>query len=114
MIKKELTEVRYCDFCGSNDSVYEHCMICGKDWCYECGKKVSETLPHSCSCSGGDDGHFCKECLVNPPEKIMPLINAYRVIQCLRKEAEHFYTSYRVRAKTAEAEVKKLYDSANN
>lgn len=108
MKKEEMTEVTYCDFCGKKEDWAQNCMICGKHWCYDCGENISETLPHSIFCSGGDDGHFCKECLRNPPVEIKPLIAAYRVVQDIRNESKRFQDDIEIRSKKAEAAVKAL------
>ncbi len=110
MLKEKYEMVPCCDFCGSNKNVFEKCLGCGADVCFECAKKAGKDFPHSTWGSGSGDGYFCNSCLSKPPEKIQKILSLYLRIQELRIINEGFYEKFKKDAANVEAELKKEYD----
>ena len=108
MKKTKEIEVDVCDVCDGEELV-SICMGCGKAACWNCRQKGEmENFSHSVYCSGSGDGTFCPACLVNPPEKIRPLLTIYYRIRALRNEANAEHEDFKKRCKEAEEELKAL------
>ena len=108
MKKQVMVEKAFCDVCGKEASGYSNCIICGKEFCYECGDKESIEYRHSTCCSGSGDGRYCLECDKNAMKSGDKLHAAYRQILSLRNEASGFYSDYNERSKKAEETLKAL------
>jgi len=102
-------EVEFCDICGKEMPYPCKCLICGKDICYGCHEDNMTEFTHSAHCSGSSDGQYCNECLSKPiPTEHQPLLNAYRAIEMLTKEAQLWSEDYETRRKAAEKRVQEL------
>ena len=109
MRKQKNIEVKICDYCGTDKSVYYTCLCCGKDACYECKKEVGVEYNHGVYFSGSDDGYFCNECDQNPPEEFRKLHQLYKNIKALVFETTAFYEDFKKRTDKAESKLKTEY-----
>ena len=106
MKKTVKKEVSICDECGKQGCLHE-CMICGKDYCYECFKVIGIKFSHSVRCSGSGDGEYCAECVEKNSSD--ELIIAYQAIQSLRDECDAYYLQFDKRADAAKERVSLLF-----
>lgn len=112
-MKKEKTiEVKVCDVCGDDNHVYEECLCCEKNFCYDCAKTSGTDYPHAVYASGSGDGYFCHACketiLSTPNHKLYKLLMAYLAITCLRSEMDASYKNFEERSRELEAKLKSL------
>ena len=111
-VKKEV-EVTTCDVCGKGASIYNKCIGCGKDFCYECKKENCTTFHCSIYFSGSGDGIFCHKCAAKPPKRLEALLLAYYKIVLLGATSDGFYESFKIEHDKAEAKVKAIRESLN-
>ena len=102
MKKMVLCEVASCDVCGDKNQVYYHCAGCGKDFCWTHKKNIVE-YHQRIGVSGYGDIILCKKCDATPPERLIPLLMAYKEVARLRIESDIFYDDFKNRQKVAEA-----------
>ena len=110
MIKTVSKEQHFCDNCGKEQDYIEHCVACGREFCYDCEKTEGTEYHHAVHFQGSGDGFFCNGCLsrmtvVNPSYNLW---KAYLVIQSLRNEYAGFRKDFDERAKKAEENLQKL------
>ena len=110
MKKQKTIEVDICDFCGTDEQIYNCCLGCGKHACYECvsKKKVGVKYSHSVWASGSGDGFFCNQCATTPSTKIANLLRAFLRIAALRTESKAFGEDFTKRGEEAGAYLKSL------
>ena len=108
MLKTKNIETRVCDFCSTDDMVYDECIGCKKHVCYECKKTNGVDYKHATWASGSGDGFFCNACLAKPNPKYDRLLKAYQTIERLRNENDAFYKLWKEKAEEAEAHLKRL------
>ena len=112
MKKTITTEIKVCDICGDDKHVYEECLCCEKNFCYDCAKISGTDYPHAVHASGSGDGYFCNGCkeiiLSTPNHKLYELLMAYLSITCLRSEMEASYKIFEGRSREVEAKLKSL------
>ncbi len=106
MKKKVTKELDVCDWCNTDEPVYNKCSICGKHACYDHKKEYMTEFPHAVCFSGTGDGTYCNECLLKHPPDELRL--AYLEIQRLREEQKQYYKDFERRSKLAEERVKEL------
>ena len=103
-------EIKVCDVCGNEEHVYDTCLKCGNDYCYDCAKVSGVDYRHSVYSSGSGDGYFCNKCIVeirnNPQDKYYNLHEAYLNVARLRKEVEADYKDTQDKQDEAEKRVK--------
>lgn len=106
MKKEKIVSVTICDGCGSSESVYYHCLKCGKDFCYECKSsgKVIE-YKQGIYVSGSNDGVYCSECNAELMKNPSPLFSAYLKIAELRQELEIWSKDFTHRKEKSEAVI---------
>lgn len=96
-----------CDECGK-ETYGAVCLLCGKDWCYDCEKLHVVEYTHAVYFHGSGDGHYCKGCdsklLLSGKDK---LHNAYRGIERLKLELEAWSKDFERRKTEAENALKK-------
>ena len=115
MRKQLLKTVRICNKCGSDEHVYERCLECGLDHCYECKKQHGIEYNHAVNFGGSDDGYYCKECnekLLSSRDNELHL--AYLKIKKLRAEEQSWYAKFKSRKEKAETRVKTLLKIAQS
>lgn len=109
MRKNKTVEIKVCDFCGSEDSVFDTCLGCRKDVCYNCAKKVGVDYSHAVHFSGSGDGYFCNKCDQNPPKNMRKLHRLYKQIIELCLESKAFYEDFEKRSHKTEEELEREY-----
>lgn len=108
-MKKEVTvEKAFCDVCGKEASGYQKCIVCGKEFCYDCHKTAAIEYTAGVNFSGSGDGLYCLDCDEKALKSGDKLHAAYRTIKALKNEASGFYADFKRRREEAEEEVKKL------
>jgi hypothetical protein len=95
-----------CNGCSKKLSSGQPCMGCGKIYCMDCDDKELTTFKHSLFFGGSDDGKFCKECLKNPPDKIVRLLEAYKEIKAIDNVWSDTYKSLEKKGERQEALIK--------
>ncbi len=115
MEKQVLKKIKFCDICGTDQSVFNTCSNCSKDFCYDCQKKniAGQEFPHAVHFSGSTDCYLCMGCLASPAPKVKTILSAYLKIQQLRNESKAFYDDFDVRCKAAETKVKEVAGKYN-
>lgn len=109
MKKEKLVKISVCDFCGSEESVFDFCIVCKRDVCYKCNKNnVGKEFKHGVYFSGSGDGFFCNSCMANMPLEYQPLFNAYLEVKALRDQQEAWNEGFQKRSKEAEIRLGKL------
>ena len=107
-MKKLVTkESTFCDKCGKNSHVTT-CIICGKEYCWDCSKSMGEEFKAGVHWSGSGDGYFCNECLSKPDIHNTAILCAYMKIRALRQEESSWYKGFNERVNIAEDELKIL------
>jgi hypothetical protein len=125
MTTKQVTkETKVCDVCGSdNNSVLEvieckrcvvavwtHCLLCGRDYCFDCAKDHVVDYKHGVHFSGGGDGTYCLSCDASLARSgTSKLHTAYLKIKQLRAEEAGWYRDFKERTDIAEKRVKDLF-----
>ena len=114
MEKEVPKKVKFCDKCVSDDSVFDRCVCCGRDFCYKCHEKEGTDYPAGVHHSGTGDCFFCLECeaaaggpLAGPYRE---LLAAYKVMVALRKERKDYYADWEKRVAVAEKHAKYLFN----
>jgi len=108
--KTSTIEINVCDFCTDNEeNCYHKCLCCGKDVCWNCEKNggVGVGYSHGVHVVGSNDGWYCNKCNLNTDD---PLLDAYKNIDCLKREQDTWYDAFKIRKDAAEAKVKELLD----
>lgn len=108
-MKKQVTiEKAFCDVCDKEASGYQKCMICGKEFCYDCKELAAVEYKHGVHFSGSGDGLYCLDCDLKALRSGDKLHAAYRKIMALRNEAAGYYVDFEKRTKKAEEEFGRL------
>lgn len=108
-MKKQVTIMQaHCDQC--NAATYTtKCLLCGKEFCYECSKTYAVKYQHAVHFSGGGDGLYCVGCdaklLKEGKDK---LHGAFVLISRLRFEEAAWYEDFKSRMNAAEEALKRL------
>lgn len=82
-------EVAFCDHCGTDQHVYTHCIVCGKDYCYDCAKVQAKGFKYMYCCANTVD--ICLVCLGALPQRFQRFVNLSRSLQGIRDETDAFY-----------------------
>ncbi len=61
MIKTIQQEIKVCDFCDSDESVFHECRNCGKHDCFDCLDENFVTYSHAVHSTGSGDGDCLAE-----------------------------------------------------
>lgn len=113
MEKKVLKGVKFCDKCGTDDSVYHRCVRCGKDFCFNCAEKEGTDYPAGVHHSGSGDCFFCHDCesaAAGPSvDPYRELLAAYKAMVALRKENQDYYAEWEKRVSAAEVRARSLF-----
>jgi len=113
MEKEVLKMVKFCDKCGTDNSVYHRCIRCGKDFCFNCAEKEGTDYPAGVHHSGSGDCFFCHDCELAATIESGPyheILVAYQRMVVLRKENTDYYAKWEKRVSAAEAAAKGLFD----
>jgi hypothetical protein len=108
MKRQVIVERTFCDICGKEASGYQKCIICGKEFCYDCTKIAAIEYEHGVHFSGSGDGLYCHECDKKALENGDKLHLAYLKIAALRNEAAGYWADFEKRTKKAEEELKRI------
>ena len=108
MKKTVEVEQTFCDICSNKMSWSNKCIVCGKEFCYDCAKTNTIEYKHAVHFSGSGDGLYCFACDKEAPAKGDALHAAYRKIAALRNEEAGWYSDFKFRADEAEAKLKSL------
>lgn len=111
MKRTQTVEATICDFCQKEPAYYK-CKGCGKDIGFKCKPIHAKEYAHAVYFGGSDDGLYCLECDKRLTAIGDPLHAAYRVIGFLRDESRGWSEDFKKRADKAEANLKRLQDSA--
>lgn len=108
-MKKQVTVVKsFCDVCGKEASGYSNCIVCGKEFCYDCKKTDAIEYTRGVHFLGSGDGLYCLKCNKKAIESGDKLNAAYRLIMALRNEVSGFYSDFNERSKKAEKVLETL------
>jgi hypothetical protein len=107
---KKLIQIKqsFCDICGKKASGYDKCIICERDFCYDCVKTETIEYKHAVHFSGSGDGQYCHACNKKAFDNGDKLHAAYCKIASLRNEEIGWYSNFKERAEKAETALKKL------
>lgn len=109
MEKSKTVMTKICDICGSDDCVFDRCIRCSVDHCYNCAKENGVDYKQSVHFSGSVDGYFCLKCdaeiASNPNDKLYKLHLAYKTVKALREENEAYYKDFNRRTEMAETNL---------
>jgi len=108
MKRQVMVEKAFCDVCGKEASGYQECIVCGKEFCYDCREIAAIKYNHGVCFSGSGDALYCHECDKKALENGDKLHSAYRRIAALWNESAGYWADFEKRTKKAEEELKKL------
>ncbi len=106
-------EVAVCDVCKSDKNVFNRCIQCGKDLCFECIKTHEVKYNHVVNSGYSGDGRYCLSC-DSMLRKLGTdkLHNAFMTVHFLREEADNWYKNFKIRSDKAE-EILKIASKAS-
>ena len=115
MTTKQVTkETKVCDVCASDKNVWTTCLICGRDYCYNCRKDHTVTYPEGVHFSGRD-GDYCLSCDTNLLKSGTDRLHtAYLKVKQLRAEETGWYQDFKTRVDAAEKKLKELREGVNS
>lgn len=106
-MKKEVTkQIKVCDICKDENSVYYECENCHKDFCYGC-KNLIEEFPAKWGFGTSNDLVICTHCLISPSKEMIPKIHAYQNLSTIGNEYKTMCINMDKRIEEAEQKIKK-------